>query len=97
MGRVVALRCIRCGREYPPGDRVTGCEPCRAEGLSPNLAPEYGPAAGKGDIFGPRSPGIGRWAGLLPVEDPVSLGEGGEHPCFTPRGWAAKSAWGAFT
>lgn len=85
MGRVVALRCIRCGRRYPPADLVTGCEFCRADGLAPNLAPEYDPAGTRAGPFGERSPGIGRWARLLPVEEPVSLGEGGTPLLYAPK------------
>lgn len=79
MGRVVSLRCIRCGREYPPADLFTGCEVCRAQGLAANLIPEYGPVdpADLRRQFDSPRPGLGKFAALLPVDEPVSLGEGG--------------------
>jgi threonine synthase len=87
MGKVVALRCIRCGRDYPPEDRFTGCEVCRAQGLAANLAPEYEPVspAGLSREFDRAGPGLGRFAALLPVEEPVSLGEGATPLLHAPR------------
>lgn len=87
MGKVVSLRCIRCGHSYPPADRFTGCERCRTGGSPSNLAPEYEPvdSAELQKQFGRRQAGIGKYAALLPVEDPVSLGEGGTPLLPAPR------------
>ncbi len=78
MGRVISLRCIRCGQVYPPDDRFEGCAVCGG-GPASNLAPEYGPVdpAEVRRQFIRRVPGLGRFAALLPVDEPITLGEGG--------------------
>lgn len=80
--RVLGLRCIRCGTEYPAGAYFKGCPSCLSEGLPTNLQVVY-------DLplirrrFNPRrlNEGIGgiwRYADLLPAEpeNAVTLGEG---------------------
>jgi threonine synthase len=80
--RLVGLRCIRCGTEYPAGAYFKGCPSCLAEGLPTNLAVipdlnrikrEFDPRRLEG-----RTRSIWRYAEFLPAEpeNAVSLGEG---------------------
>lgn len=80
--RVLGLRCLRCGTEYPPGPLFKGCPSCLSEGLPTNLTVVYDMEVVKRS-FDPRkldgrAPGIWRFAELLParLENAVSLGEG---------------------
>lgn len=80
--RLVGLRCIRCGTEYPAGAYFKGCPSCLSEGLPTNLAVvhdlnrikrEFDPRRLEG-----RTRSIWRYAEFLPAEpeNAVSLGEG---------------------
>lgn len=79
MARVVALKCIRCGEQYPPASYTQDCPACRPVASS-NLTVVYDDA-----LFRPRSrPKSARNAGLFSYGDilpyseqqAVSLGEG---------------------
>lgn len=79
MARVIALKCIRCGEQYPPTSYTQDCPACRPVASS-NLAVVYDNA-----LLRPRSrPTSARSAGLFsygdilpyPEQQAVSLGEG---------------------
>jgi len=80
--RLLGLRCIRCGTEYPAGPYFKGCPSCLSEGLPTNLAVVYDMDRIR-KTFDPkqlegRPRTIWRYAELLPAEpeNVVSIGEG---------------------
>ncbi|MEV6349291.1 pyridoxal-phosphate dependent enzyme [Actinoplanes sp. NPDC051851] len=73
-------RCPRCAAVTALDDGVAGCSPCAAEGVGMPMVP-FRTAPAELRRPGPAPAGLGpmwRWRDhLLPVADPVSLGEGG--------------------
>jgi len=85
MSRVIGLKCLRCGAEYPPGKMFEGCPKCRTDKVVSNLTVlyDYGKISSmiSKELFLKRSKymGVWRFKELLPVENDkymVSLGEG---------------------
>jgi threonine synthase len=80
--RLLGLRCLRCGTEYPIGPYFKGCPSCLAEGLPTNLAVEYDMDRIRKTFDPKRLDGrprtIWRYAEFLPAEpeNAVSMGEG---------------------
>lgn len=76
-----ASRCLRCESVYPLHDDVAGCPSCSAAGVGVPLVPfrTSGPPPEQRPATAPAGTGgLWRWAAhLLPVSEPVSLGEGG--------------------
>ncbi len=73
-------RCLRCGRAAELDDRITGCHRCAAAGFGVPIVPTRagGPAPRKPGVVSAGLGAMWRWASLLvPVGEPVSLGEGG--------------------
>ena len=74
------LTCVRCGAPGRRGDpqRYLGCPTCRSEGQPANYRWDADPGMVSGAVRRPTARrDMWRFAGALPVQDPVSLGEGG--------------------
>ena len=91
--RARALRCIRCGTEFPLDGAFKGCESCARDGRHSNLQVAYDDAefgkrvrsvagASQGDIGS-----MWHYRELLPVDEAniVTLGEGGTPLLAAPR------------
>ena len=80
--RLLALRCIRCGTEYPVGPMFKGCPSCLSRGLPTNLTVVYDLEQIRRRFDPKRLDGrprtIWRYAEFLPAEpeNAVSIGEG---------------------
>ena len=80
--RVLGLRCLRCGSDYPIGPLFKGCPSCLARGLPTNLSVVYDLEVVKRRLDAPTpdglATGIWRYSDLLParLENAVSLSEG---------------------
>ena len=75
-----ASRCPRCGRIAPLDDGVAGCASCAAHGIAMPLVPfrAAGPEPAPPGAVTPGRGAMWRWAShLVPVGEPVTLGEGG--------------------
>ncbi|MDR1427779.1 MAG: pyridoxal-phosphate dependent enzyme [Bifidobacteriaceae bacterium] len=92
----IALRCIRCGTEYPPNDAFGGCERCESLGKPTNLQVIYPEdeliAAARRIGRATRQPtDMWHYRDLLPVDpdNVTTLGEGGTPLLAVPRLGAA--------
>jgi threonine synthase len=80
--RLLGLRCLRCGSEYPIGPLFKGCPGCLAEGLPTNVSVVYDLDVVRQRLDEARAEapanGIWRYAALLParLENAVTLDEG---------------------
>lgn len=77
--RLPALSCVRCGAAGDPSDpeRYLGCRRCRADGVPSNYRWKADPARVADAVArAPARGGMWRFAGALPVDDAVTLGEG---------------------
>lgn len=82
MGTSTGYRCVRCGREFPPGPMFQGCPVCWEEGHPANLAVRIDlgrvRASFHPDRLADRPTSMWRYHELLPVdlEEAVTMGEG---------------------
>ncbi len=82
MGTSTGYRCVRCGREFPPGPMFTGCPACGEEGHPANLAVRIDLDRARASFhpgrLADRPASMWRYHELLPVdlEDAVTMGEG---------------------
>ncbi|MDR7491031.1 MAG: pyridoxal-phosphate dependent enzyme [Armatimonadota bacterium] len=92
-GALVGLACVRCGAAYGVVDLFTGCPRCLADGHPSNVAPVYrlDVVQWTREALGHRPATMWRYRELLPVRDPVTLGEGGTPLLPLPR---LGRAWG---
>jgi threonine synthase len=76
---LAGFSCIRCGADYPPGDYFEGCPRCLAEGEPSSVRPVH--RARPQSLGDQQRSGMQRYAGWMPYESWVSLGEG-RTPCI---------------
>ncbi|MEM2025395.1 MAG: threonine synthase [Desulfurococcaceae archaeon] len=83
--RIVGLKCIKCGTEYPISKLFNGCPSCRTDKFVSNLIVTYDYEAISSEISKdlflkrPKELGVWRYKELLPVENEkhmITLGEG---------------------